>query len=140
MKVTAQSDIYLQVQLNAGGHHLIADEPPSAGGADTGPNPYGLLLSALAACKIMTAQMYADRKGWAVKRITAELENYKVAGKDCEDCETNSAAKVDIIEVSLKFEGDLTAEQIQRLTQIADRCPIHRTLTSETVIRTTIQE
>lgn len=140
MKVTANSDTYLQVLLNAGGHALTADEPESAGGQDTGPNPYGLLLSALAACKIMTAQMYADRKGWPVDRISAELETYKVHGKDCEECETSSSAKVDIIEVSLKFEGDLTADQIQRLAQIADRCPVHRTLTTETRIRTTVQE
>jgi putative redox protein len=140
MKVTAQSDKYLQVELNAGGHQLIADEPESAGGQDTGPSPYGLLLSALASCKIMTAQMYADRKGWFLERVTAELEIYKVYAKDCEECETNDNAKVDIIEVSLKFEGDLTAEQIGRLAQIADRCPTHRTLTTETRIRTTIAE
>ncbi len=140
MKVTANSEQYLQVDLIAGGHALHADEPESAGGQDTGPNPYGLLLSALASCKIMTAQMYADRKGWVVERITAELNNYKVAGKDCDDCETETAAKVDIIEVSLKFEGDLTADQIKRLAQIADRCPVHRTLTSETVIRTSVED
>lgn len=140
MKVTAQSDKYLQVELNAGGHQLIADEPESAGGQDTGPNPYGLLLSALASCKIMTAQMYADRKGWPLERVSAELETYKVHGKDCEDCETDSNAKVDIIEVSMKFEGDLTSDQIKRLAQIADRCPTHRTLTSETRIRTTVEE
>jgi putative redox protein len=140
MKVTAQSDTYLQVNLNADGHSLQADEPQTAGGQDTGPNPYGLLLSALAACKIMTAQMYADRKGWLVERISAELETYKVYAKDCEECETNSAAKVDIIEVTLKFEGDLTADQINRLAQIADRCPVHRTLTSETHIRTSVEE
>jgi uncharacterized OsmC-like protein len=139
MKVTARSDKYLQVELNASGHEFIADEPESAGGQDTGPNPYGLLLSALASCKIMTAQMYADRKGWQVERISAELKNYKVHAKDCEDCESNPNAKVDIIEVSMKFEGDLDADQINRLAQIADRCPTHRTLTSETRIRTTVE-
>jgi uncharacterized OsmC-like protein len=140
MKITAQSEIHLQVQLNAGGHHLIADEPIRSGGADTGPNPYGLLLSALAACKIMTAQMYADRKGWPLQRVTAQLEIYRDYAEDCLNCETDDNAQIDIIEVTLNFEGDLTPDQITRLAQIADRCPIHRTLTTETQIRTTVEE
>jgi putative redox protein len=86
----------------------------------------------------MTIQMYAQRKGWVVEGVQIKLSTHKVHARDCEDCESDPNAKVDIIETELSFEGDLTPEQIDRLAWIAGRCPVHRTLTSETKIRTTV--
>ncbi len=125
-----------QVELEADGHELLADEPVDSGGDDAGPNPYALLLSALAACKVMTAHMYADRKKWPLEAVNVALSTHKVHAEDCEDCESEEGAKVDIIEVEIGFEGDLDQAQLDRLTEISERCPVHRTMISETVIRT----
>ena len=116
-----RSDIY------AGPHRLTADEPRDAGGTDAGPNPYGLLTAALGACTTITLRMYADRKQWPVKGITVRLSHDKIYAKDCEDCETKEG-KVDSFERVLELEGDLTEEQRQRLLEIADKCPVHNTL------------
>lgn len=138
MTVTARSLKNLQVEIQASTHPLLADEPLHDGGEDMGPSPYDLLLSALAACKVMTVHLYARRKQWPVETVSIMLNHRKVAADECEDCVTTGAAKVDIIDCEISFEGELTAEQIQRLAEIADRCPIHRTLTSETKIRTAV--
>jgi len=135
MKVFARNARNVQVEISTGNHTLLADEPLGVGD-DAGPDPYALLLSALGACKVMTVIMYARRKGWQLERIEVELEIYKVHAKDCDDCESNPDAKVDIIDVELNFEGNLTLEQIQRLEEISERCPVHRTLTGEIKIRT----
>lgn len=136
MKVHGQLLENLKVKIQADGHELLADEPREAGGHDAGPNPYGLLLSSLAACKVITAQMYARRKEWPLTGISVGLNTHKVHAKDCEECDSDPDAKVDIIDVEIAFEGDLDEQQRQRLAEIADRCPVHRTLTSETKIRT----
>lgn len=120
-------------EIAANGHALVADEPTDAGGADKGPNPYGLLLSALGACKAITLRMYADRKGWYLGGVKINLRHERVHAKDCEDCESEKG-KVDRIHVEIELLGDLTDEQQQRLLEIADRCPVHRTLDSETHI------
>ncbi len=138
MTVTARSLQNLQVEIKASNHQILADEPLRDGGEDMGPSPYDLLLSSLAACKVMTVHLYARRKQWPVETVTLTLNHRKVAAKECEDCETEGFAKVDIIECEISFEGDLDDKQIQRLAEIADRCPIHRTLTSETKIRTAV--
>ena len=135
MKVFARNARNVQVEISTGKHTLLADEPLGVGD-DAGPDPYALLLSALGACKVMTVIMYARRKGWQLERIEVGLETYKIHAKDCEDCESNPDAKVDMIDVELKFEGNLTLEQIQRLEEISERCPVHRTLTGEIQIRT----
>lgn len=135
MKVIARNAQNVQVEIMAGAHTLLADEPIGAGD-NAGPDPYALLLSALGACKVMTVMMYARRKGWQLENIEVSLETYKIHAKDCEDCESNPDAKVDIIEVSLKLQGNLAPEQIQRLEEISERCPVHRTLTGEIKIRT----
>jgi len=135
MKVFARNARNVQVEISTGKHTLLADEPLGVGD-DAGPDPYALLLSALGACKVMTVIMYARRKGWQLERIEVGLEIYKIHAKDCEDCESNPDAKVDMIDVELKFEGNLTLEQIQRLEEISERCPVHRTLTGEIKIRT----
>ena len=137
MRVTAKTKRNYQVEIKASNHNYLADEPLQDGGDDAGPSPYDLLLSALGACKVMTVHMYAQRKGWPVETVTVHLDHEKIHARDCEDCESKGSAKIDVITCQISFEGDLDSEQIKRLTQIADRCPVHRTLTSETKIRTT---
>jgi len=134
LDVTARNEIGYQVEIEAAGYHLHADESLE-GGPTTGPDPYALLLASLGACKAMTVRMYANRKGWPLETINVSLSIHKIYARDCEDCESDADAKVDIIEEELSFEGDLTDEQRERLAWIADRCPVHRTLTSETKIR-----
>jgi putative redox protein len=137
MKITAKSSTNFQVRIKAGRHEFIADEPLGIGD-DAGPDPYSLLLGSLAACTIMTVQMYARRKKWPLQDVELSLSTRKVHAKDCEDCESDPNARVDIIDRQISFKGDLTPDQIDRLTNIASKCPVHRTLTSETVIRTEV--
>ncbi len=125
----------LQVELTAGRHRWLADEPDGLGD-DTGPNPYQLLLGALGACTAMTVQMYARRKGWPLEAVEVELDTHKIHARDCEDCESDPDTRVNIVALELTLRGDLTPEQLQRLEEIAGRCPVHRTLTTETKIRT----
>jgi putative redox protein len=121
--------------ITVGPHHLLADEPEDHGGSDAGPNPYELLLASLGACTGMTLRMYADRKQWPLERVHVRLTHSKIHAEDCLDCETKEG-KVDRIERRLEFEGDLSDQQRQRLLEIADRCPVSRTLTTETRIDT----
>jgi putative redox protein len=137
MIITAKSSTNVQVRIKAGQHEFISDEPIGIGD-DAGPDPYSLLLSSLAACTIMTVQMYARRKNWPLDDVELSLSTHKVHAKDCEDCESDPNAKVDIIERQISFKGVLTPDQIVRLTDIASKCPVHRTLTSETIIRTEV--
>ncbi len=120
-------------RIRAGRHALAADEPAEAGGADRGPNPYELLLSALGACTSMTLRMYADHKKWPLKRVSVRLRHKKIHAQDCGDCETKEG-KIDMIEREIALDGDLSTEQRARLMEIADRCPVHRTLSSEVKI------
>lgn len=126
-------------EVSAGGHTLAADEPVSLGGEDTGPSPYDLLLSALGSCKAMTMRMYADRKGWFLGGAEITLRHKRVHAADCADCDTKQG-KIDRIEVKIALKGDLTADQRDRLLEIADMCPVHRTLTSETKIVSALVE
>lgn len=120
----------------AGAHRLTADEPRDAGGDDAGPNPYEYLLAALGACTSMTIRMYVQRKGWTLRRIHVRLRHEKIHAKDCADCETK-VGMVDRIVREIALEGDLDAEQTTKVMEIADKCPVHRTLTSEIRIVTT---
>lgn len=128
----------LQVHIKASNHFLLADEPIHEEGDDAGPAPYDLLLSALAACKVMTVQMYARRKGWPLEDVIVRLNHRKISAADCEDCKSPPEAKVDIIDVELKFEGPLDETQITRLLEISERCPVHRTLVGEIKIRSAL--
>ena len=136
MTVTARSLENVQVEIKSGIHTLRADEPIPSGGEDTGPDPYALLLASLAACKIITTQMYARRKGWALEGVEINMSTHKIHARDCEDCESDPEAKVDIIETRIRFLGSLDEDQLERLLEISKKCPVHRTLTSETKIRT----
>jgi uncharacterized OsmC-like protein/alpha/beta superfamily hydrolase len=117
------------------GHRLVADEPLAAGGDDRGPTPYDLLLAALGACTSMTLQLYARHKGWPLEAARVVLRHDKIHAKDCAHCATQTG-KVDHIQRELELAGELDAEQRARLLEIADRCPVHRTLTSEVSIVT----
>ena len=121
--------------ITAGRHSLTADEPVSSGGADRGPNPYDLLLAALGACTSMTIALYARRKGWPIVGVTVRLRHGRIHAEDCAECETQQGM-LDRIESEIAIAGELTAEQQARLVEIAQKCPLHRTLTSEIDIRT----
>jgi putative redox protein len=125
-------------ELVAPRHRWLADEPESVGGADRGPSPYELLLGALGACKAMTLRMYANRKGWPLSSVKARLRHGRIHADACEACESDKGL-VDHIEVKLEIEGDLDDEQRARLGEIADRCPVHRTLMTETLIETAVE-
>jgi putative redox protein len=125
-------------EITAGPHHLRSDEPPTAGGTDTGPTPYDLLLSALGSCTSMTVAMYARRKGWSLNHVTVRLRHSRAHAKDCVDCETENA-RLTIIDREVELEGSLTEDQRARLLAIANRCPVHLTLTSEIDIRTRLK-
>ncbi|MCB9745771.1 MAG: OsmC family protein [Alphaproteobacteria bacterium] len=126
-------------EIRAGRHRLRADEPPRLGGEDTGPSPYDLLTAALGACTGMTLRMYADRKGWPLEKVTTRLTHDKVHATDCADCETQTG-KIDFIVRELVLEGDLDEAQRQRLLEIANRCPVHRTLHAEVKVETRLAE
>jgi uncharacterized OsmC-like protein/alpha-beta hydrolase superfamily lysophospholipase len=122
-------------RITAGGHQLIADEPAAIGGADSGPTPYDLLLAGLGACTAITVRMYADRRGWPLRQTTVRLRHQRIHAKDCASCET-TLGQLDQIERELQFDGELTDEQRARLMDIAERCPVHRTLESEVLVST----
>jgi uncharacterized OsmC-like protein/fermentation-respiration switch protein FrsA (DUF1100 family) len=123
--------------IHAGRHRLRADEPESAGGDDTGPSPYDLLSAALGACTAMTIRMYAERKQLPLEHVTVELAHGKVHAADCEECETREG-RIDRIERTITLEGALDEAQRAKLLEIADKCPVHRTLRSEVSIPTTV--
>lgn len=122
-------------EITAGSHHFKSDEPVADGGTDTGPGPYDLLLAALGSCTSMTVAMYARRKGWPLESVTVHLRHAKIHAEDCAECETREGF-LDCIERDIRFSGSLSAEQRTKLLEIADKCPVHRTLTSEIEIRT----
>jgi putative redox protein len=117
-----------------GRHRLIADEPVPAGGEDAGPNPYELLLMSLGACTAMTVRLYARRKQWPLERVAVRLSHARIHAEDCAECETKSGF-IDRIEREIELSGPLDAAQRTRLMEIAEMCPVHRTLTSEINIR-----
>ena len=133
-EVSVSGESGLRQWVRMGGHALVADEPERLGGGDEGPTPYDLLLAALGACTNMTLSMYATRKGWPLAGVDTVLRHRKIHAEDCRDCESEQG-KVDLIERDLTLHGELSEEQLSRLMEIAERCPVHRTLTSETVIR-----
>ncbi len=124
-----------QQEINAGAHRLIADEPVNVGGLDSGPGPYDLLLAALGACTAMTLRLYADRKKLPLTRTIVRLRHNRIYATECAECETKEGM-IDRIERVIMLEGDLDAGQRAQLIDIANKCPVHRTLKSEIDIRT----
>jgi uncharacterized OsmC-like protein len=122
-------------EVIAGRHHLTADEPVNVGGLDSGPGPYDLLLAALGACTSMTLRLYADRKKLPLTRTEVRLRHSRIYATDCAECETKEGM-LDRIERVITLAGDLDAQARKQLLEIADKCPVHRTLVSEIDIRT----
>jgi uncharacterized OsmC-like protein len=131
--VRGNASAFLQ-EVVSGKHHLRADEPVSVGGSDAGPGPYDYLLIALGVCTSMTVGLYARRKQWPLENITVSLRHSRIHAKDCEECETKEGM-LDRIDAEIELTGSLTAEQHAKLMEIAAKCPVHRTLTSEINIR-----
>jgi uncharacterized OsmC-like protein len=122
-------------QILAGPHALTADEPVDSGGSDIGPTPYDLLLAALGACTSMTVGMYARHKAWPLESVTVRLRHSRIHAADCATCETKEGM-LDRIERDLEFIGALSAEQRTKLLEISNKCPVHRTHSSEIDIQT----
>lgn len=122
-------------EIRSGNHELKADEPTEFGGTDTGPSPYDYLLAALGSCTSMTLRMYADRKGWPLLGVTVRLRHQKIHAQDCAECETR-VGKIDQIERQIELAGSLDGQQ--RQLEIANMCPVHRTLQAEVHITSTI--
>jgi putative redox protein len=127
-----------QQEILNGPHRMLADEPPTVGGTNTGPTPYGYLLAGLGACTSMTMRMYANRKKWPLEQALVTLKHDKIHAADCDECETRDG-KVDLIEREIELTGPLDDEQRARLIEIADKCPVHRTLHSEIKITTQLK-
>ncbi|MDZ7670944.1 MAG: OsmC family protein [Gammaproteobacteria bacterium] len=123
-------------QVASDDHAWLADEPKSSGGDNLGPDPYEHLLAALGTCTSMTVRMYANRKEWPLDDVDVRLLHARRHAKDCEDCESQGA-RVEVLERHITLHGDLTEEQRKRLMEIADRCPVHRTLEGDLRIETT---
>jgi len=122
-------------EILVAGHRLLADEPTEAGGTDAGPGPYELLLAALGTCTCITVRMYAQRKHWPLEALHVTLTHAKVHAEDCVACETE-VRSLDQIEMEIRLTGALSPDQRQRLLDIAGKCPVHRTLTSQVRINT----
>jgi len=130
---SASSDFL--VQISAGRHVLVSDEPRTVGGQDAGPTPYELLLGALGACKAITLRMYARRKGWPLQGVYLNLSHAKKHAEDCANCDSADSL-VDNIDVEIRLAGELTEQQRRTLLAVAEKCPLHRTLSSRVQIRT----
>jgi len=136
--VTTRTGEAYRTDIQAGRHSLVGDEPEEVGGDDSGPTPYDLLLSALGSCTGMTLRMYADRKEWPLEETIVRLSHEKIHAEDCESCETEQG-KIDHIEREIEVRGALTDAQRQRLLEIANKCPVHRTLHSEVDVQSSLR-
>jgi putative redox protein len=126
----------LTVDLQAGKHRLTADEPESAGGNNFGPTPYELLNSALGSCTAMTLKLYADRKRWPLEEVLVHIEHERVHKDDCDGCEKSEGNRISVFKRSIEIIGDLSMEQKKRMIEIANKCPVHKTLTNKIEINT----
>jgi uncharacterized OsmC-like protein len=129
----------LAQEIWAGHHRLLADEPLDAGGSDTGPSPYDLLLAALGACTSMTITLYARRNQWPLDEVTVRLRHSRIYASDCAECETKEG-KLDQIERDVELVGALNSAQRAKLLEISMRCPVHRTLASEIHVQTRLSD
>ncbi|QWV93692.1 bifunctional alpha/beta hydrolase/OsmC family protein [Geomonas oryzisoli] len=139
-RVTARTGAEgFRTEIFANGFSLTADEPVSYGGSNEGPSPYEFLMAGLAACTTMTMQMYARRKGWPLVDALVRLSHHKIHAEDCRDCDSQDR-RIDKFHRELELVGELDQEQRQKLLEIAEKCPVHRTLTSEIRVETTLRE
>jgi putative redox protein len=120
---------------NAGRHELVVDEPVGSGGRDAGPSPYDLLLAALGSCTVMTMRLYAQRRGYPLAGVTVALSHDRVHARDCAECDTDDG-RLDRIRRTITMSGELSRDQRADLLRVADRCPVHRTLSSDILIET----
>jgi putative redox protein len=127
----------LRQEITAGALHWVADEPTSVGGTGAGPTPYDFLLGALGACTSMTLRLYADRRKWPLQGVTVRLRHQRIHREDCVNCEEKEAY-IEKVERTLELAGPLTEEQRGRLLDIAERCPVHRTLQRQMQVHTTL--
>ena len=134
-----ETEVRLRQRIEVGRHVLVSDEPREAGGTDAGPDPYGLLLAALGSCTSMTLRLYADRKKWPLEGIVVRLSHERTYARDCENCETGDG-RIDRILRSISLSGPLSEEQRQRLIEIAERCPVHRSMLGPKEIVTRLAE
>jgi putative redox protein len=128
-----------QTTIDAGGFHLVADEPASLGGTAGGPSPYDLLLGALGACTGMTLRMYAARKGWPLERVTVKLTEPRDYAADCENC-AKPDARITRLSREITISGALDEGQRQRLLHIAEQCPVHKSLAGSFAVQTTLRD
>lgn len=135
---TGKKGYQTEIQVNE--HSLVADEPIAVGGANTGPTPYGLLVAALGACTSMTLRMYADRKEWPLDAIAVRLKHEKIHASDCQHCDSEKNGKIDHIEREIELVGELEENQRKKLLAIASKCPVHRTLESQTIIESRLKD
>ena len=131
--VTGNADAFVQ-NVTVGRHTFNVDEPAHIGGTGAAPDPYDYLMAGLGACTSMTVGLYARKRGIPLKSVRVSLKHSRIHAKDCEECETKQGM-LDRIELDLQLTGDLTAEQRAQLIEVAGKCPVHRTLTSEINIR-----
>lgn len=135
-EVIVSSESGLAAEIMSRSHRWGADEPPPLG-TDTGPSPYELLLASLGACTSMTMRLYAQRKGFDLQRVTVHLQHYRIHAEDCLECETKQGF-LDRIDTKIELSGKLGEDEKHRLLDIAEKCPVHRTLKSEIDIRTSL--
>lgn len=136
--VTTHTGRTYRTTVAAGRHSLVVDEPASLGGMDTGPTPYDLIAAALGACTAITLRMYADRKDWPLEAVTVDVRHSRVHAVDDANCDTDENARIDRLHRTISLSGDLDAEQHAKLLEIADKCPVHRTLDRGIVIETVL--
>ena len=129
----------LDQEVFVGPHRLVGDEPEDSGGKGRGPDPYDLLLASLGACTSMTLTMYAQSEGLPLRGVTTRLRHSNVHADDCAECETEEG-KIDWIELDIELDGPLSEEQRSQLLEIAEKCPVHQTLTSETILKVEARE
>jgi putative redox protein len=127
------------VEISTEEHRWTADEPPSKGGEDVGPSPFELLLSAVGACMMITARMYAERKSWPLDSMKADLEYSRIRAEDCDDCGSKTGF-ISQITIRMSLQGNLDESQRQRIFEIAGRCPVKRSLEGEVKIRSQLQD